>query len=234
MLDANPTRESAGILAALSAKHQLAVQDVPYESVLRPRLIAAHQLLSKEDAPVPAPAPAPSPQPFICVGTWDRCIQVSGKDTPKGGWPNRTYSESSCGGACSSLAPSEWLANVGQFTRDLTGDNGDDDDAGPLQLVALKDTWLKKSEMVSGSLRAPEKLKVKAGQRVELEARGGSAAAPPLQQEGDYWLAKCAKVDCGLGVAAGEATAGTVDAAAGGGIDSGSGTLWWDGTWCDT
>ena len=36
MLDANPTRESAGILAALSAKHQLAVQDVPYESVLRP------------------------------------------------------------------------------------------------------------------------------------------------------------------------------------------------------
>eukprot|EP01046_Picozoa_sp_COSAG06_P031594 COSAG06_NODE_3088_length_5874_cov_3.759391_3_plen_209_part_00 len=208
-------------MAALSAKHQLAVQDVPYESALRPRLIAAHQILSKEDAPVPAPAPS---QPFICVEAWDRCIQVSGKDTPKGGWPNRTYSESSCGGACSSLAPSEWLANVGQFTRDFTGDDGADADAGPLQLVARKDTWLKKSEMVSGSLRAPEKLKVRAGQRVELE-HGGSAAAPPLQQEGNYWLAKCAKVDCGLG----EAT-GRVEVAAGGG----SGTLWWDGTWCDT
>ena len=64
------------------------------------------------------------------------------------------------------------------------------------------------------------------------ERDGLEPAAPPLQQEGDYWLAKCAKVGCGLGVAAGEAAAGTVDAAAGGGIDSG--TLWWDGTWCDT
>jgi hypothetical protein len=190
--------ESAGILAALSAEHALAVQRVPYEGLLRPRLLAARQ---RVEAPAPAP-PAP-PQPFICVGAWDRCIQVSGRDTPKGGWPNRTHSESTCGGACSPLAPGEWLANAGQFTRA----------GGETVLVARKDTWLKKSEMSSVALPALEKRKAGVGQRIAL-------AAPPQSRQGDYWLVKCAKAGCGL--------RGVVEPR------DASGTLWWDGTFCDT
>ena len=185
--------ESAGILAALSAKHKLAVQSVPYESLLLPRLLSAHQRVE-----------ASAPQPFICVQAWGRCIQMSGKDTPKGGWPNRTYNENTCGGACSSMAPGEWLANVGQFTR--AGDSA--------VLVAQKETWLKKSEMNSAMLRAPEKLKASARQRIAL-------AAPTQTRQGDYWLVKCDEVECGL--QSSEAV----------GTRSGGGS-WWDGTFCDT
>ena len=48
--------ESSGILAALSAKHGMAVQDVPYDNVLKPRLLAARQLV---DMPPPPPPPPP-------------------------------------------------------------------------------------------------------------------------------------------------------------------------------
>ena len=85
--------ESAGILAALSAKYNVSVQNVPYMSLLRPKLLAAQQRLE-----APPSAPVIAQQPFTCIQAWDRCIQMSAEDASKGSWPNRTYNESSCAG----------------------------------------------------------------------------------------------------------------------------------------
>lgn len=197
--------ESAGILAALSAKYNVSVQNVPYMSLLRPKLLAAQQRLE-----APPSAPVIAQQPFTCIQAWDRCIQMSAEDASKGSWPNRTYNESSCAGSCSSLGPKEWLANVGEFTRNGTG-----------TLVARKNTWLKKSEMNSAALPPSEKQDVPARSQIKLANGPG---LPPESRQGNYWLIECAEIGCGL--AAPEISQYRTE--------SSSKVHWWDGTFCDS
>ena len=122
----------------------------------------------------------------------------------------------------------EWLANTGEFKldKDRHGDVAAADVAGPLPqrnctaLVALKNTWLKKSEVLSRLLPSAEKLAVAAGSRIALVPR----APPTTGHESEYWLVRCAEPGCGVGNELGDRT-----------VAQGAGHVqWWDGTFCDS
>jgi hypothetical protein len=196
--------ESAGILAALSAVRGLSVQAVPY-SELRLKLVAAKQTI---DAP---PPPPPKPRPvYACIQSWRRCVQLDpSKKQPPAGWPNATFSNSSCGGHCIPLASAEWLANAGEFSLETEEPGGNTS-----LVVSPKGSWLKKSEVNSGDLPASEKLKAPARRRIAIES--GSTRA------GSYYLIRCAQgLSCGLQISRDRPA-------------THKGALWWDGTFCDT
>jgi len=138
---------SAGTAAAIFARNRTlgkAIQEVDSQ-VLTAALLEEGQVLHP---------PQPAPLGWACE--LGRCVGV---DVYAPG--NRSlHNDASCGGQCSALAPSEWLANAG-FWREV----------GTL-LVAKQATVLKKSVTQSGSL-APKLLKaVPEGFHCKLEVDG--------------------------------------------------------------
>lgn len=138
---------SAGAAAALALRASASpvVQDVDVPA-LRQLLSAQGQLLSAGQPPAP---PAPAAGEYGCATQLQRCVGLAA-----GG----AYHNATCAGACAALARVEWLAHdCCGLWREEGG-----------TLVALKDTWLKKSTRDSSFLPQQQKMAVSAGARCDL------------------------------------------------------------------
>jgi len=79
----------------------------------------------------------------------------------EGSAAGHAYPNNTCSNRCLPLAPHDWLANQ-DYWRTVDGDTA---------IVAVADTYLKKSLLQSGALPAAEKLLVKNGTACPLLAR---------------------------------------------------------------
>lgn len=140
--------QSAGTAAAMAALgcggvvHDVAVP------ALQAALVAAGQIITHGAAPPPA-----GPSRFACSKAFGRCI---------GEQSGGTFPTDTCGATCTPLAADEWLAN------DCCGiwkHEGAD-------LVAQKQTYLKKSTANSADLPSAERLAVAVGGRCALVGTG--------------------------------------------------------------
>jgi hypothetical protein len=146
---------AAGAAAVLVGEGS--VQDVNVTE-LRALLVSQKQLISAGGSA--GPSPPPHHGGYSCVA--NRCVVG-------GGGGAKMHGNSSCGGDCAPLAKDEWLANdcCGIWKASSSGSS----------LVALKPTWLKKSEAESSSLPAAMKLKVAIGNTCTLLNASDAASA---------------------------------------------------------
>ena len=155
--------QTAGTAAALVAKSGTAVHDVD-RAGLAGALLRANQILSSAQFPGGGPSPPPGGGRFVCG--LERCLQPDHHEA------NPSYPNSSCGGECGPLRAREWLALKSAFRLD----------AARTTLTTIADTsFLKKSELISGSLPGLEKMKVTQGEVLKLSAKA-------VQMDTRYWL----------------------------------------------
>ena len=138
---------TAAALALASSRAAPTVQDVNVAR-LRALLVVQKQLISSSDPP-----PPPHAGSWACAAGVDRCVGVAGGG---GSYGNATCGRAGGVGApagCTPLAADEWLAHdcCGMWKHAGT------------TLVALKETFLKKSTADSSTLPAALKLQVAKG-----------------------------------------------------------------------
>eukprot|EP00040_Diaphanoeca_grandis_P016591 m.85814 g.85814 ORF g.85814 m.85814 type:complete len:696 (+) comp25901_c0_seq3:21-2108(+) len=147
---------SAGVAAALAATGSGEIAKISLAE-LNAQLIADGQTLSSGSGP------NPSPPAFTYNCYANRCMLVQDAS-----W-NSTH-DSNCNGKCQALQTNEWLAYDPTFTITQT-----------TVAAKSKDTFLKKSELHSGSGAPGDEMPVKAHQVLQL-------SSPPSVIDPDYQL----------------------------------------------